>query len=82
MHKLKAIRLRIGKTQQAMASGLGCSQSNIANCERGQTLLPELAERLITYANGCGLPITWDHVYGSAQLPELAQPETKAGEAA
>ena len=71
MHNLKIIRTRLGITQRALAHGLGCTQGNVANCESGQALLPDLAKKLIDFAGSNGLAITWDHVYGSAPLPEL-----------
>ena len=30
------------------------------------------ARLLIEYANGLGLPLTFDHLYGDAPLPEFA----------
>lgn len=70
MHAFKAIRLRLGVTQQVMASGIGCSQGNVANYERGQTLPPEMARKVIDYAVQLGLQITFDHVYAATPLPE------------
>ena len=72
MHNLKLIRGRLGKTQQAMAVALGCTQSNVANYERGQTMPPDVARRLIEFAGTLGLAIGFDHIYGNAALPELA----------
>ena len=74
MHKLKLIREHLRVTQQALAEGLGCTQGNIGHYERGQTLPPDMAGKLITYARGRGLAIGYDHVYGDAPLPlaELA----------
>lgn len=77
MHNLKLIRERLGVTQQALADGIGCTQGNIGHYERGQTLLPEAASKLIEFAAVHGLAITFDHIYGAAELPELA--EEKAG---
>lgn len=76
MHAIKAIRSRIGATQQAMASGIGCSQGNIANYERGQNLPPEAARKVIEYAESRGLTITFDHVYGEAPLPDFVPDRT------
>ena len=74
MHKLKLIREHLHVTQQALAEGLGCTQGNIGHYERGQTLPPDMAGKLIDYARGRGLLIGYDHVYGDAPLPtaELA----------
>jgi putative transcriptional regulator len=72
MHHLKSIRERLGVTQKALAEGIGCTQSNIVHLERGQVLMPDVAARLIRFAAGGGLLIGFDHVYGNAELPQLA----------
>lgn len=72
MHHLKAIRSLLGITQQAMADALGCSQGNVVHYERGQTLPPAMAKKLIDFCSSKGLPIGFDHVYGDLQLPEMA----------
>lgn len=72
MHHLKAIRAELGITQQAMADGLGCSQGNVVHYERGQTLPPAMARKLIDFCATRGMTITFDHVYGDATLPEVA----------
>ena len=71
MHNLKPIRERLGVTQQAMADGIGCTQGNIGHYERGQTLPPDMARKVIDFCASKGLAITFDHVYGSTALPEL-----------
>lgn len=71
MHHLKAIRAQLGITQQAMADGLGCTQGNVVHYERGQTIPPATARKLIDFCAARGLPITFDHVYGSSTLPTL-----------
>jgi len=78
MHNLKLIRERLGVTQQAMAEGLGCTQGNVGHYERGQTLLPDVAKKLIAFAAGHGLEIGFDHVYGSAPLPSIVIREEPA----
>lgn len=75
MHNLKPIRERLGVTQQTLADGIGCTQGNIGHYERGQTLPPDMAARVISFASARGLAITFDHIYGDAELPE---PEAKA----
>lgn len=81
MSNIKAIRERLGVTQAAMAEALGCSQGNVSFYEAGQTFPPAAAELLIAYAKGRGLAISFDHVYGSACMPELAAatPEAEQG---
>lgn len=73
MNHLKPIRLRLEMTQQAMATNLGCTQSNVGHYERGQTMPPEVARKLIQIAQARGLQIGFDHIYGTKPLPELAQ---------
>ncbi|WEE79431.1 helix-turn-helix transcriptional regulator [Comamonas testosteroni] len=80
MQNLKLIRERLGVTQQAMADGLGCTQSNIGHYEKGQNIPPAVARLLIQYAGGLGLVITFDHIYAAKELPELAQPDTSTDE--
>lgn len=69
MHHLKSIRERLGVTQQALADGIGCTQGNVGHYERGQTLPPEMAAKVIAFAAEKGLRISYDHVYGGASLP-------------
>lgn len=77
MHNLKNIRTSLGMTQQAMADALGCTQGNIGHYERGQTLPPDMARKLIQIATMQGLPITYDHVYGEAvDLPPIPSSES------
>lgn len=73
MHNLKSIRERLGVTQQALADGIGCTQGNIGHYERGQTIPPEMAAKVIAFATGKGLRITYDHVYGDAPMPALCE---------
>ena len=68
MHNLKSIRKRLGVTQQALAAGIGCTQGNVANYERGQTLLPGMAKRVIDFAAGKGLALTMGQLYGTEPL--------------
>lgn len=70
MHNLKPIRTYLGVTQRALASGLGCTQGNVGNYERGQTLPPNVAKNLITFAAGLGVALTYDHIYGAKSLPK------------
>ncbi|CKH75663.1 helix-turn-helix domain-containing protein [Achromobacter xylosoxidans] len=52
------------------------TQGNIYHYERGQTIPPEVAERLIEYAKTLGLDLTFDNVYrglpGGADQQEVA----------
>jgi putative transcriptional regulator len=71
MNNLKAIRSRLGITQQDLAADVGCTQGNVANYERGQTVPPEMAAKIISVALRRGLTITYDHVYGDVELPAV-----------
>lgn len=73
MKNLKPIRERLGLTQQALAAGIGCTQGNIGHYERGQLMPKPRAERLISFAQGLGLQLSYDHVYGDVALPDLVQ---------
>ena len=76
MANIKEIRTALRLTQQALADGLGCTQTNIGHYERGQTVPPPMARRLIEFAAGRGLALTFDHIYSDKPLPELSQPST------
>lgn len=74
MNYLKPIRLRLEMTQQAMADVLGCTQSNIGHYERQrQTLMPEVARKLIQVAHARGLVIGYDHIYDGVPLPQVVE---------
>jgi putative transcriptional regulator len=63
------IRRLLGLTQAEMAEVLGCVQSNVSFLDRGQALTPDIARRLIDGAAALGVALSYDHVYGQAQLP-------------
>lgn len=70
MNSLKAIRERLAVTQAELGAALKVSQGNVSFYERGQTVPPDVAERLIAFANAKGLLISFDHVYGASPLPQ------------
>lgn len=70
MNSLKAIRERLDVTQAELGAAIKVSQGNVSFYERGQTIPPDVAERLIAFANVKGLPISFNHVYGAAPLPQ------------
>lgn len=72
MRPIRAIRRRLGVTQTQLAQAMGCSTTNVCFYERGQTLPPARAAQLIDFARSRGLPLTYDHIYGTAPLPELS----------
>lgn len=65
----RAIRTRLAMSQAEMGAALGVTQSNVSMYERGQTVLPEVAGRLIEIARARGLEISYDHIYAGADLP-------------
>ncbi|WP_445287680.1 helix-turn-helix domain-containing protein [Variovorax atrisoli] len=69
MSIIKTIRSRLAMTQQELADEVGCTQGNIANYERGQTIPPEMAAKVIAASARRGLRLTYDHIYGGATLP-------------
>jgi putative transcriptional regulator len=71
MRPIRAIRRRLGVTQTQLAQAIDCSTTNVCFYERGQTLPPARAAALITFARSRGLALTYDHIYGTAPLPEL-----------
>ena len=77
MNALRTIRVRLGVTQAELADALGVSQGNVSFYERGQTIPSPVAAKLIDYARTKELPISYDHVYGAADLPPLAAAECK-----
>ena len=82
MSTIKTIRERLSLTQSALAEGVGCTQGNVGHYERGQTVPPEMAKRLIALAKKHGLDLTMDQVYGLADLPPatpVSRPEVKQG---
>lgn len=75
MNPIKAIRERLGITQAELAIGMGCSQSNVSFYEKGQTVPPPAAKALMALASARGLVVTFDHIYGGAELPEAPKAE-------
>lgn len=79
MNSIKAIRDLLGITQTALAEAMGCTQGNVGHYERGQTVPPEAAKRLIAHAKSLGHDITFDHIYGSVEVsPATVPPATPA----
>jgi transcriptional regulator with XRE-family HTH domain len=68
---MKRIRLRLGVSQDEVAAGIGCTRMNVSYYERGQTIPPDAARRLIAFAATKGLNIDFNHIYGTAELPML-----------
>lgn len=72
MSRFLEIRNLLGMTQLEMAEVLGCGQSNVSFLDRGQTVTPEAARRLIDAAHALHISLTFEMVYGAAPLPRKA----------
>ncbi len=82
MSIFKSIREKLTMTQAAIGEAIGVTQGNVSFYEKGQTIPPAVAGRLIEVARGKGLGLTFDHIYGREELPELVTPEHPAPEPA
>lgn len=71
MRPIQVIRTRLGVSQVQLAAELGCTQANVSYYERGQTIQPDVAKRLIAFAKSRGLALSYDHVYGAADIPQM-----------
>lgn len=69
MSTIQNIRKTLGVTQSALASGIAVTQGNISHYERGQTIPPDVALRLINFAKQVGVSLTFDDIYA----PELKE---------
>ena len=69
MSRFLEIRSLLGMTQLEMAEVLGCVQSNVSFLDRGQTITPEIAAKLIAASRAMGVQLTFDHIYGGDALP-------------
>lgn len=73
MSTIKAIRDRLGLTQAALAEGLGCTQSNVAQYEQGQSFPVDRAHKLMAFAAKHGKRVTYEDIYGPAPVSAKAQ---------
>jgi putative transcriptional regulator len=69
MSRFADIRRVLALTQVEMAEILGCTQSNVSFLDRGQTITPDVAKKLVDAAALLGVKLTLDHVYGDGVLP-------------
>jgi DNA-binding transcriptional regulator YiaG len=61
---LQTIRKRLQLTQAEIAAPLGVTQGSVSFYETGQTAVPPgVAAKLIEFAKGRGVEITYDDVY-------------------
>jgi len=63
MNTIQNIRHRLDVTQAILADALGVTQGNISHYERGQTVPPDVAARLIEFAKSMGHQISFDDIY-------------------
>jgi len=78
MNAIADIRARLRVTQAALATGIGVTQGNVSHYERGQTVPPDVARRLIAFAAGLGHVITFDDIYRPAQIDSVPAEEGSA----
>jgi putative transcriptional regulator len=71
MNRIKAIRERLGVTQEALGEAIGCTQGNVGHYERGQPIPSQAAKRLIAFAHSRGQAVTYEDIYGPALEPEV-----------
>lgn len=64
MSTIKIIRHKLGMTQTEMAQGIGCTQANVGHYERGQTVPPDMARKVIDLARTKGFVLTYNDIYG------------------
>jgi len=69
MSQFRAIRRCLGVSQVDLARALGMTQANVSYLERGQTITPETAKKLIEFAASLDVKLSYDQVYGAATLP-------------
>lgn len=64
MSKFKKIRNKLGLSQDAIAKELGMTQANVSFYEvANQTVMPEVAGKLIEVAKKYGHKITYNDIY-------------------
>lgn len=68
MNSIQHIRTRLAVTQSVLAEAIGVSQANVSNYERGQTVPPDVARRLIVFSAARGVALTFNDVYGPVDL--------------
>lgn len=68
----QTIRKRLEVTQAELAAALGVTQGNVSFYEKGQTVPPKVAGKLIEFAKTKGHVITYDDVYGAGKAEQEA----------
>ena len=72
MRPIQIIRSRLGVSQAELADGIKRSQTVVSYYERGGPIPAAVATNLIAFAREKGLELTYDHVYGAAEIPRSA----------
>ena len=68
MNKILEIRTKLGLSQRALADALALSQGNVSHYECGrQEVPPDVARRLISFAESRGESLTFDDIYSVDQ---------------
>lgn len=67
MNSIQHIRTQLAVTQSVLAEAIGVSQANVSNYERGQTVPPDVARRVILFAAAKGMAVTFDDLYGPVE---------------
>ena len=79
MSTFKAIRERLKMTQAAIGEAIGVTQGNVSFYEKGQTVPPAVAAKLIELARTRGESLTFDEIYApffaAAEAPSAATQE-------
>lgn len=70
MSSILTIRKRLGATQTELAEALSVTQGNVSFYEKGQTIPPAVAGKLIEFAKSRGHTISYDDIYGRAPSAE------------
>ncbi|OEZ91501.1 helix-turn-helix domain-containing protein [Duganella phyllosphaerae] len=81
MNRISDIRAKLALTQKALADALQVSQGNVSHYERGQSVPPKVAQRLIAFAAKRGHTLSFDDIYGNP-APAAVTQLNQAGEAA
>ena len=76
MNTFRAIRESLGVTQAEMGAVLGVSQGNVSFYEKGQTVPPTVAAKLIEFSRSKGKVLSYDDVYRVETSDPSAGPET------
>ena len=81
MNSFKSIRERLGMTQAALAESLGCTQGNVGHYEKGQTVPPAVAKKLIEVGAKRKTKITYEEIYGHPDLPRSKRTKSQPTQA-